>query len=51
MHDIDALVRDRRSVRTFEENPVSQQDLEKLFSFLTGLWLCMRVIFSSWMRL
>jgi len=35
MHDIDALVRGRRSVRTFEENPVSQQDLEKLFSFLT----------------
>lgn len=34
MHNIDMLVRGRRSVRTFEERPVSQEDLGKLFSFL-----------------
>lgn len=34
MRNIDALVRGRRSVRTFEERPVSQQDLERLCSFL-----------------
>lgn len=34
MHNIDALVRGRRSVRTFEERPVSLQDLEQLQAFL-----------------
>ena len=34
MNNIDTLVRSRRSVRTFEEHPISQQDLEKLCSFL-----------------
>lgn len=34
MHDIDALVRARRSVRTYEERPVGQQDLDRLFTFL-----------------
>lgn len=34
MHNIDALVRGRRSVRTFEERPVSQQEPDQLFAFL-----------------
>lgn len=34
MHNIDALVRGRRSVRTFEDRSVSQQDLDKLRAFL-----------------
>lgn len=34
MHNIDALVRGRRSVRTFEDRPVSQQDLDQLRIFL-----------------
>ncbi len=34
MHNIDALVRGRRSVRTFEARPVNQQDLEQLCAFL-----------------
>ena len=34
MHNIDALVRGRRSVRTYEERPVSQQKLDQLFAFL-----------------
>ena len=34
MHNIDALVRGRRSVRTFEECPVSQKELDQLFAFL-----------------
>lgn len=34
MHDIDALVRARRSVRTYEDRTVSQQDLDQLFTFL-----------------
>lgn len=34
MHNIDALVRGRRSVRTFEEPPVGRQELEQLFAFL-----------------
>lgn len=34
MHNIDALVRGRRSVRTFEARPVSRQELDQLFSFL-----------------
>jgi len=34
MHNIDALVRGRRSVRTFEESPISQQELDQLFAFL-----------------
>ena len=34
MHNIDALVRGRRSVRTYDERPVSQQDLERLCAFL-----------------
>ena len=34
MHNIDTLVRGRRSVRTFEERPVSQQDLDQLCAFL-----------------
>lgn len=34
MHNIDALVRGRRSVRTFDERPVSQQELDQLCSFL-----------------
>ncbi|MBQ8556007.1 MAG: nitroreductase family protein [Clostridia bacterium] len=37
MHDIDALVRGRRSVRTFEEKPVSQQDLEQLRAFMAQI--------------
>lgn len=37
MHNIDALVRARRSVRTFEEKPVSQQDLEKLQAFMAQI--------------
>lgn len=34
MHDIDALVRSRRSVRTFEARPVKRQELDQLFAFL-----------------
>lgn len=34
MHNINALVRGRRSVRTFEERPVSRQELDQLFAFL-----------------
>ncbi len=34
MHNIDALVRGRRSVRTFEERPISPQELDQLFAFL-----------------
>jgi len=34
MHNIDALVRGRRSVRTFDKHPVTQQDLAQLFEFL-----------------
>lgn len=34
MKHIDTLVRSRRSVRTFEERPVSRQDLDQLFAFL-----------------
>lgn len=34
MHNIDALVHGRRSVRTFEDRPVSQQDLDQLCAFL-----------------
>ena len=34
MHNIDTLVRGRKSVRTFEDRPVSQQDLEQLCAFL-----------------
>ena len=34
MHNIDSLVRSRRSVRTFAERPVSQQDLDQLCAFL-----------------
>jgi len=34
MQNIDTLVRARRSVRTFEERAVSQQELDQLFSFL-----------------
>ena len=34
MHNIDALVRGRRSVRIFEESPISQQELDQLFAFL-----------------
>ncbi len=37
MDNIDALVRTRRSVRTFEEKPVSQQDLEKLQAFMAQI--------------
>lgn len=37
MKNIDALVRARRSVRTFEEKPVSQQDLEKLQAFMAEI--------------
>ena len=37
MHNIDALVRSRRSVRTFAEHPVSQQDLEQLSAFLAKI--------------
>lgn len=37
MDNIDALVRARRSVRTFEEKPVSQQDLEKLCTFMAKI--------------
>ena len=37
MHNIDALVRSRRSVRTFAECPVSQQDLEQLSAFLAKI--------------
>ena len=34
MHNIDALVRGRRSVRTFEDHPIRQQDLEQLLAVL-----------------
>ena len=34
MYNMDALVRGRRSVRTFEERPVSQQDLNQLCALL-----------------
>ena len=34
MHNIDELVRGRKSVRTYEERMVSQQDLEHLCAFL-----------------
>ena len=34
MNDVDNLVRTRRSVRTFYERPVSQQDLDKLWAFM-----------------
>lgn len=34
MNNIDALVRGRRSVRTFDERPLTQQDLEKLCAFM-----------------
>lgn len=34
MHNIHELVRNRKSVRTFEERTVSQQDLEQLFALL-----------------
>lgn len=37
MHNVDALVRGRRSVRTFEEKPVSQQDLDKLCAFMAKI--------------
>lgn len=37
MHDIDALVRGRRSVRTFDEKPVSPQDMEKLQAFMAQI--------------
>ena len=37
MDNIGALVRARRSVRTFEEKPVSQQDLEKLQAFMAQI--------------
>ncbi len=37
MHNIDALIRARRSVRTFEEKPVSSQDLEKLQAFMAEI--------------
>ena len=36
MHNIDTLVRGRRSVRTFETRPVSQQTLEQLMTFAEG---------------
>ena len=34
MHNIDALVRGRRSVRSFDGRPVSQKELDQLFAFL-----------------
>ena len=34
MDNINALVRGRRSVRTFEERPINQQELDQLFAFL-----------------
>lgn len=34
MQNIDALVRGRRSVRTYEERPVSRQELDELCAFL-----------------
>ena len=37
MMNIDALVRARRSVRTFEEKPVSQQDLDMLRTFIAEI--------------
>lgn len=37
MHDIDALVRGRRSVRTFDERPLAQQDLDKLCAFMAAV--------------
>ncbi len=37
IHNIDALVRGRRSVRTFEEHPVSKRDLDQLFDFLSKI--------------
>lgn len=37
MKNIEALVRARRSVRTFDERPVSQQDLDKLCAFMAKI--------------
>ena len=37
MKNIDKLVRARRSVRTFEEKPVSQQDLDRLCAFMAEI--------------
>ncbi len=34
MNHIDELVRGRRSVRTFDANPISQEDLDKLCAFM-----------------
>ena len=33
MHNIDALVRARRSVRTFEDRPIAREDLDRLCAF------------------
>lgn len=37
MNNIEALVRGRRSVRTFEEQPVSHQELENLCAFMAKI--------------
>lgn len=37
MDNIDALVRSRRSVRTFDDKPLSRQDLEKLQAFMAEI--------------
>ena len=37
MKNIDKLVRARRSVRTFEDKPVSQQDLDRLCAFMAEI--------------